>query len=587
MLKFPPSGSVQALGDTVSDDASEEVGTLRGLGTRFRIDREGRLDWLCPTRALTTTTGWSGGDWMSAVHEDDRELWSDALQRLRGGGTDKESVLCRYSDRGRAPEWTRWYLESVEGGSIEGWVLNVEEEQQAFEQYRLGIEASPTGLLMVDDKGRICLVNRQIEIMFGYEREGLLGEPVEVLLPRRYRGAHLKLKEKFLSFPNARSMGQGRELFGMRSDGSEFSIEIGLNPLNTNAGTRVLASIVDVSDRRAQEEELRSRVADLQRYRREMDLLSEMSSLLQHTLDQKEAHDIVAAFGVELLDAVEVGIYSLRPSRNTLELQCRWGPDTSVDQFAPEGCWALRRSQIYRTQRNSQVIYPSCAHTQPGAVCQMCIPMSAHGQSIGLVTLSCREALDPQEHSNLERIAKAIADQLALAVSNITLRNSLQNLAIRDPLTGLFNRRFLEDTITRELARARRHRSALSVWMLDIDQFKSYLDTRGHQAADDALVRFSNMLRGSLRSEDIACRFGGEEFLVLLPDCGSADAFTQADTFRRAVADSELELTVSIGVSSFPDDGEDWGALLRRADAALYEAKGGGRNRVSSSARPR
>ncbi|MEZ4226090.1 MAG: diguanylate cyclase [Polyangiaceae bacterium] len=462
---------------------------------------------------------------------------------------------------------------------------NSESEQLAL--YRLGIEAAPTGLLMVDGRGCICLVNRQIERMFGYSSEELLGQSVDVLIPHRFRAAHSGEVRRFFTTPTAeRAHGQGRDLFGVRKDGSEFAVEIGLNPLPGEEGARVLASVVDITARKAQELELRARVAELQRYQEEMDLLSEMSSLLQHALREQEAHDIVAGFGRRLLRSVDVAVYSLRASRDTLELKSHWGDEAVPDGFSVAECWAMRRTQVHRAEaEHADRFSPRCAHG-PSAVApwQTCIPMSAHGQSSGVLSLSSSRPVSDPERRNLEQVGQAIADQLALALSNIRLRESLRDLAIRDPLTGLLNRRYLQECVARELPRAERHDSPVSVWMIDIDYFKRFNDTHGHLAADEALVRFGKMLLDAVRDEDVACRFGGEEFVVLLPDCRREDAAARAEQLRQRVVDSRLGFTLSIGVSEWPRDGRSWDVVLRKADDAVYVAKAAGRNQVHASA---
>jgi len=381
--------------------------------------------------------------------------------------------------------------------------------------YRLGVEASPTGLLMVDASGSIAMVNRQVESMFGYGRDELLGKRVEALVPARFRAGHPDLMRQFLDNPKTRLMGrsQDQDLYGVRRDGTEISIEIGLNPFSENGERFVLASIVDITERKKQESELRDRVAELQRYRYEMGLLSEMSSLLQHAITPDEAHQIVANFGENLIPCSArislVSVFLTRSSRDGLVRKAHWGRSDKVLRFSPEECWGLRRSQSHYAGDNGDAPpLPRCEHVDHGSW-HMCIPMAAHGQSIGLITVCGAVPLSGSERDGLERTGKAIADQLALAVSNLNLRETLSTLAIRDPLTGLFNRRHMEASMTRETARAKRDNAALSVLMLDVDHFKKFNDTRGHQAADQALVELGAMLESHFRESDIACRYGG------------------------------------------------------------------------------
>lgn len=457
-------------------------------------------------------------------------------------------------------------------------------------QYRHGVEAAPTGLLMVDSAGLITMVNQRLESMFGYKRTELLGKRIEVLIPERFRRGHPALLQGFLDNPKARFMGQGTDLAGARKDGSEMAIEIGLNPF-VEAGKRyVLASIVDVTERKAQQAELNIRVDELQGYRYEMGLLSEMSSLLQHAVSAEEAHDIVSIFGKKLIrcdrHVGSVAVFLVRASRDGLERKAHWGTGAAVARFSPEECWGLRRLQTHYSGDDGQrPQFPKCGHAEEEGW-HMCIPMSAHGQSIGLICLSGPDSLGDRERTGLERVGKSIADQLALAVSNLNLRESLSALAVRDPLTSLFNRRHMEASVNREVARAKRDDTPLSLLMLDIDHFKVFNDTHGHQAADQVLVELGARLKSHFRESDIPCRYGGEEFLVVLPACPKHEAHVLAEKFREMIDTSALGITVSAGVATMPADGHNWDIVLRKADSALYEAKAAGRNQVQLSESP-
>jgi diguanylate cyclase (GGDEF)-like protein len=168
------------------------------------------------------------------------------------------------------------------------------------------------------------------------------------------------------------------------------------------------------------------------------------------------------------------------------------------------------------------------------------------------------------------------------------LRETLQHQSLRDPLTGLFNRRYLEENLARELHRCARRRTPLSLLMIDVDHFKRFNDTHGHAAGDALLAQVGRTIAGSIRAEDMACRYGGEEFTVILPETDAATAHARAETIRRALESTSLvhlrqtlgPVTASIGVSTWPEDGTTPEVLLQVADAWLYRAKAEGRNRV-------
>ena len=176
-----------------------------------------------------------------------------------------------------------------------------------------------------------------------------------------------------------------------------------------------------------------------------------------------------------------------------------------------------------------------------------------------------------------------------MAIATLNLRTKLENQSIRDSLTGLFNRHFMQISLEREISRAARRKQTLAVFMLDLDHFKKFNDTFGHAAGDSVLQAVAEIFQTSIRTEDIACRYGGEEFTIMLPDVTPAVALERAESIRQGVANVRLpldrqvytEFSVSIGVAVYPNDGETSDLLLRRADMALYRAKRSGRNQVA------
>ena len=187
-------------------------------------------------------------------------------------------------------------------------------------------------------------------------------------------------------------------------------------------------------------------------------------------------------------------------------------------------------------------------------------------------------------------VANLRHSQKELATINEALRvknNELEELSITDGLTGLYNRKHLMDTLTREVRQAQRQNRPFSVLMMDIDHFKKYNDTFGHQAGDDVLVNMASTLKESTRNVDFAARYGGEEFLVLLPETGIEAALEVAQRIRTQVAEKtfgsgkkKVNITVSIGVAEFSQHGDTLESIIASADSALYKAKRLGRNRV-------
>ncbi|MBI3477850.1 MAG: GGDEF domain-containing protein [Acidobacteria bacterium] len=223
-------------------------------------------------------------------------------------------------------------------------------------------------------------------------------------------------------------------------------------------------------------------------------------------------------------------------------------------------------------------------------------PLITNGEALGVLVLgvdedsptSRSEAEADGDSSHRQQLALAIAKQIALTVSNIDLREALQDQAIRDPLTGLYNRRYMQEFLDREVRRARRRERSLAVMMIDIDHFKRYNDSFGHGAGDDALRLVGETLMDAVRAEDLACRYGGEEFTVILVECSLAQAVLRAEEICRRLRQihtnrpGELPegVTASIGVAGFPETTDNIDLLVKVADQGLYQAKHDGRDRV-------
>ena len=260
----------------------------------------------------------------------------------------------------------------------------------------------------------------------------------------------------------------------------------------------------------------------------------------------------------------------------------------------PEDCWALRRGRTHAHPGGHSA--PRCPHLI-GEGPSVCIPLIASGAAFGTLSIQNDDPLSPIPDSDPDtapdafarrsQLAGAVAEPIALAVANLDLRESLRLQAVRDPLTGLYNRRYMQEFLERELHSARRKRRPVAVMMLDLDHFKRYNDNFGHAAGDKALAAVGEILLRSVRAEDVACRYGGEEFALILPECSLLQATVRAgEICRRLKENRELEhqttspITVSIGVAAFDETTDRVDLLLKFADDALYQAKRAGRDRV-------
>jgi diguanylate cyclase (GGDEF)-like protein/PAS domain S-box-containing protein len=351
----------------------------------------------------------------------------------------------------------------------------------------------------------------------------------------------------------------------------------------TRLGDGVLVVNRDVSADRAREAELEARQRDLVRSNAEMRLLSQLSDLLQGCQSSDEAFEVSSRLAARLFPGVEGALSAVRSSRDLVEVRSRWGlSEAFLSTFRPVDCWALRRGQVHRSGPDG----PVCSHNgQAERGWSLCVPMVAQGETTGVLHLA-GPGDGPAEP--LVQLAQTVAAQVSLAVANLVLRETLRGLAIRDPLTGLFNRRYMEETLQRELAQVDRATAPLSVLQVDVDHFKRVNDEHGHEAGDVVLRALAACMTEVFRESDVVCRYGGEEFTVVLAHTDAGTALDRVELFRSRLRELRVPYlglvlpgpTVSAGLACFPGDGRTGEELVRAADLALYAAKAGGRDRV-------
>ena len=326
---------------------------------------------------------------------------------------------------------------------------------------------------------------------------------------------------------------------------------------------------------------LTGQVERLNRRTQEIQMLNELGDTLQSCVSTAEAYPVISLYVPRLLLNTSGGLYMRDMSRDLYLRVSQWGdapPD--IPSFPAADCWALRRGKTHTV--SADTVQLPCRHAPDARAGEtLCIPISASGKTIGLFHVACSA-------EQMQAFAASVADRIGLALSNLMLRSDLLQLSIHDPLTGLYNRRYMEEALEMETRRAVRGEKSIGVLMMDIDHFKSFNDSFGHAAGDELLRALAGLTLANMRAGDIACRFGGEEFLLILPEASEEAARRRAEDIRERVRKLEVTyadrplgpVTVSIGVAIFPYHGRMRDELLAVADAALYEAKKAGRNRV-------
>lgn len=344
----------------------------------------------------------------------------------------------------------------------------------------------------------------------------------------------------------------------------------------------------DVTDRRLIEEALYDTLVGVQRRADQMTALNHMSDLLLSCESRQEAYEIILRGARRLFDGCIGNLAMREDASSDLRVMASWGNTRLLPAtFAPHDCWALRRGVPYELEDPAHSV--PCRHfVHPPTRAYLCLPLIVRGEAIGLLYIGASESMAEEQFRESCTLAVTVGESIKLALSNLKLQEALREQAIRDPLTGLFNRRYLDETLPRELYRRQRAGEPLVVAMLDLDHFKHFNDLYGHEAGDTVLRAVGGLLRRSLRASDLACRYGGEELTVVMSGSSLDDARTRLDALRQAVVHLHLPyrdgtlpaVTVSIGVASADAGETDPAALLSRADAALYRAKEQGRNRV-------
>jgi diguanylate cyclase (GGDEF)-like protein/PAS domain S-box-containing protein len=485
-----------------------------------------------------------------------------------------------------------------------------EARRRVEERYRGFFENSFEGIFQTTPQGRFITANPALAQMLGYDSPEELMASVTDLDEQLYVDpAHRAELRKRLDDEERVSSFES-EVY--RKDGSRMWVLKNVLAVRDERGDLLYyeGTLVDITARKqmeqAQQEAQRTQAAwisELERRTRQLSLLNQMSDLIQCCSTMEEAYSVIGQQAQWIFSGESGALYVLCASRNLAESVVAWGkPLRDLPTFRPADCWAFRRGQLHEMEVGSGIDPRSssqalvCSHLQkttPAA--HICVPLIAQGETLGVLHLrhnteTKSDAGTPEAWYTEARkqLAHTVADSLALAISNLRLRESLRQQSIRDPLTGMFNRRYMEESLDREVARATRAGRPLGVMMIDIDHFKHFNDMFGHEAGDAVLRGLGAFFRSQIREADIACRYGGEEFALIMPDASLETTRQRAEKIREEVKQMQVKhhgqmlgaVTLSLGVAEIPSHGSTGEVLIRVADAALYRAKKAGRDRV-------
>jgi diguanylate cyclase (GGDEF)-like protein/PAS domain S-box-containing protein len=539
-------------------------------------------------------------DFLSFVHPDDRKRLKDGIDEVRHNGApfQLEYRIIQSSGEVRVVDARMKGFPGPDGQPIRisGTVHDItkakksEENIKAASRYaRNLIEASLDPLMTINPEGKITDINEAAVRALDAPREAIVGTIFADHFTEPERAA--------AAFRSALSTGYvtNNPLTIRQSSGALIHVLLNASIYRSPRGEPdgVLATARDVTEqnRRSEElvrlhEQMTATVAELRQREQDTSAIDELSETLQTCRSREEAYPLIGIAASQLFPWSNGGLAVFVPDGLDLCTVAEWGDArVMLPDFTMEACWALRRGQLH--QLDAPGAGAMCSHfrAQPSGS-SLCLPLAIPGEALGMLHLNSVSPRPIDERT--KRLLVTLGDVVKLCLSNLKLRETLRRQAIRDPLTGLFNRHYLNETLPRELQRAQRMGLPLCVAMLDVDHFKKFNDDHGHDAGDLVLREVGDQLHKAVRESDMACRYGGEEFLFVLFECDMAEARERIRDICSEIGAKPCvfhgrtlpAVTLSVGLAELGDARQTQAELIATADRALYMAKNSGRNKI-------
>jgi diguanylate cyclase (GGDEF)-like protein/PAS domain S-box-containing protein len=441
-----------------------------------------------------------------------------------------------------------------------------------------------------DLSGRIRSLNKAAERITGYTQE----EAAQMTMADLVAPESLETLQRTLDRHSSGEVPSTCELIIIGRDGRRITLETNTRTVYQEGRPVAVQGIArDISDRKKTEsalyqakQRLEAWVTELEQRTREMSLLNEMGDMLRACLTTEEAYGVTVRVAQQIFPVRTGALFVITSDRNIVEAAASWG-NTPLEErvFAPDECWALRRGRVHSVEDTRAGLL--CKHLHhPPPQGYLCVPMMAQSEALGVLHLTQPEQGIWSEAK--QRLAIAMAEHIAMALSNLKLHETLRNQSIRDPLTKLFNRSFMEESLELELRRAARRHGPLGIITIDVDHFKSFNESFGRDAGDVMIRDIGGLVQACVRKEDIACRLSGQRFAVLLPQGNIEITQHRAETLRELIMNLDVKhrnqpmgrVTASLGVAGFPEHGRTVEALLSASEAALRRSKEVGGNCV-------
>ena len=466
--------------------------------------------------------------------------------------------------------------------------------KRSEESFRNTLENAPIGMAIVSPGGNCIHTNYTLQEILGYSNDELCNKNMlEITYPddvSMTKDALNKLMQGQLRISHL-------ETRYIRKDGSVIWGMVSATLIRDEQGEPInfIIQMKDVSDRVQNEEKMRQlnektieTLNELKLLEHDENLLNKLNRSLQICITTEEAYPRINLIAQDLFPDLSGGLSIYNKTINQMETVLQWGKEQLLPKkFLPIDCFSIRESATNVVDNPNKSV-PCSHYVTPPRGGYMALPLMVQNELIGVIHLLAPQGRRLTQHQ--QDMANSFGNIVKLAIANINLRLTLSELSLHDPLTNLYNRRYLNDVLSRELIRLAREKKTLCVAMLDIDNFKKFNDTYSHLAGDELLKAIGKLLIGNFRGSDISVRFGGEEFVVVLLDTTLNHAVNKMEALREKIKTVSIyfkgnllnNVTISIGVAEAPTQGASIEDIIKSADHALYAAKQAGKDKVKA-----
>ncbi len=454
------------------------------------------------------------------------------------------------------------------------------------------IQSMDDSLVVTSPDFTIRIANQSTCDLLGYHAEELTGKPIDILFCEKDTSP-----APWFDFIEKDLLRKTEKTY-LSKDGRKIPVLFSCNAIRGNNGNiaGIVCVALDITERKRIEADLKKAVSQKDENIKDMGYLMYFSTLMNEEVrEDKLIHHMVKAlqehFQPELLAVLTIdktkNVFDTTHMSPPIPLNKLIKPEVIAD---PSLCQVIRTGREIIVGNIDKDIPCECIIHKIEGGGYACLPLITGGAIAGMVLIGKRDK-GYWYNEEIRKLLLVYVGLTASALQRVRLIDITRRAAITDSLTGAYNRRFFDEMLKKQIALAKRRNEPLGLILADLDHFKNINDTYGHIAGDQALQQIASIMKNSIRSSDILSRYGGEEFVIIMPSIDISNAIKKAEGLRRHIESFQFQIgsagqppqiTISIGVSSFPDHGTEYETLIAAADLALYKAKKGGRNRVET-----